>query len=208
MNRIIIYIDGSSKLHLPNKPGTCAYVVVSKQEVIHSKAFRYYNTTNNRMEIEGLSQALLYVKNNISPTVQVEIYTDSEYVRKGISEWVKKWKSNGWKTANKSPVLNQDLWEKLDDLYTKMENVHINWCKGHAGNKFNEEADRLCTEAYKKTVKEPEKVIEKKSEITAKKFLLDRLWPKTSEEYREAFWISNLNSVQQIVEIMEKYKQL
>lgn len=157
MKRVVIYTDGSTKLHLPNKPGTCSYVVVSKQEVIHSKAFRYYNTTNNRMEIEGLYQALKYVGNTIGRNVEVVIYTDSTYVRDGLLKWIKNWKNNGWKTSEKKDVLNKDLWIKLDEVYTSMSNVQLEWCKGHSVNKWNNLADKLCSEAYTKAVREPEK---------------------------------------------------
>lgn len=153
-----IYIDGSSKLHLDNKPGTCAYVVVENEQVLHQKAFRYENTTNNRMELCGLDQALGYIMNNIGRAVDVTIYTDSQYVRKGILEWVDKWKQNGWKTATGKDVLNADLWQPLHHLYHSINNIKLEWCKGHvSSNKFNNIADKLCTEAYTKAVREPEK---------------------------------------------------
>ncbi|HEY0339476.1 MAG TPA: ribonuclease HI, partial [Steroidobacteraceae bacterium] len=99
-------------------------------------------TTNNRMELTAVIRALESLKR---PSEAV-IYTDSEYVRKGITEWVKNWKARGWKTADRKPVKNQDLWERLDTL-TAGHKIEWRWVKGHAGVPGNERVDRLANEA-------------------------------------------------------------
>ena len=95
-------------------------------------------TTNNRMELTAVIEALASLKR----TCEVTIYTDSEYVRKGITEWMPGWKSRGWKTADKKPVKNVDLWQRLDALRV-LHTVHWRWVKGHAGDPGNERADEL-----------------------------------------------------------------
>ena len=95
-------------------------------------------TTNNRMELMAVIRAMEALKR---PS-RVRVYTDSQYVHKGISEWVHKWKRNGWKTAAKEPVKNEDLWKRLDELRGEHE-VEWHWVKGHAGHPENERADAL-----------------------------------------------------------------
>ena len=95
-------------------------------------------TTNNRMELQAAIEALLAVK----PGVPVAIHTDSTYVRDGITSWIGKWKRNGWKTAARKPVKNEDLWRRLDEL-TQARAVSWHWVKGHAGDPGNERADEL-----------------------------------------------------------------
>jgi ribonuclease HI len=95
-------------------------------------------TTNNRMELTAVIEALASLKR----TCEVTLYTDSEYVRKGITEWIGGWKQRGWKTADKKPVKNVDLWQRLDALRA-LHQVHWRWVKGHAGDPGNERADQL-----------------------------------------------------------------
>ena len=102
------------------------------------------NTTNNRMEILAAIMALKKIKSNS----QITIYTDSIYVKNGITEWMFNWKKNDWKTASKKPVKNKDLWIKLDKLCEKNK-VSWKWVKGHATNKYNNLADQLATSAIK-----------------------------------------------------------
>ena len=99
-------------------------------------------TTNNRMELMAAIQALETLKE----TCTVQLYTDSTYVRHGILEWLRSWKARGWKTADKKPVKNQDLWERLDAAAAR-HRVEWHWVKGHAGHPGNEAADRLANEA-------------------------------------------------------------
>ena len=95
-------------------------------------------TTNNRMELMAVIRALEALKRRSL----VRVYTDSQYVQKGISEWVRKWKRNGWKTAERKPVKNDDLWRQLDEL-AQQHDIEWHWVRGHAGHPENERADRL-----------------------------------------------------------------
>lgn len=99
-------------------------------------------TTNNRMELTAVIRALEALKR---PS-ELRIFTDSEYVRRGITEWVKSWKARGWKTADRKPVKNQDLWERLDELVIPHK-IEWRWVKGHSGIPGNERVDRLANEA-------------------------------------------------------------
>jgi ribonuclease HI len=99
------------------------------------------HTTNNRMELMAAISALEALKR---PST-VEMHTDSQYVQQGISQWITKWKRNGWKTADKKPVKNVDLWQRLDDAL-KRHQVRWHWVKGHAGHSMNERADQLARE--------------------------------------------------------------
>jgi ribonuclease HI len=100
------------------------------------------HTTNNRMELMAAISALEALKR---PST-VEMHTDSQYVQQGISQWITKWKRNGWKTADKKPVKNVDLWQRLDAAM-QQHNVKWHWVKGHAGHELNERADRLAVAA-------------------------------------------------------------
>ncbi len=98
-------------------------------------------TTNNRMELTAAIKAL-----SVAPEgAQVSLYTDSQYVKNGVTQWMKRWKQNGWRTANNKPVKNQDLWEDLDAVSTA-RNIDWHWVKGHAGHPENERADALARE--------------------------------------------------------------
>ncbi len=99
-------------------------------------------TTNNRMELMAAIQALEALKR----PVEIHITTDSQYVRKGITEWLANWKRNGWRTAAKKPVKNQDLWQRLDAA-TRTHDVHWHWVRGHSGHPENERADALANRA-------------------------------------------------------------
>ena len=96
------------------------------------------STTNNRMELMAAIQALEALKR----PCRVELHTDSKYVQQGIKEWIHAWKARGWKTADKKPVKNEDLWRRLDAVRARHD-VDWRWIKGHAGHAFNERADEL-----------------------------------------------------------------
>ncbi|MEA3399145.1 MAG: ribonuclease HI [Patescibacteria group bacterium] len=132
-----IYTDGSS-INNPG-PGGWGVVVVSSNKTIAEYGGSEKKTTNNRMELVGAIEALKYC---LSYEVKAKIYVDSEYVLKGITEWILNWEKNGWKTANKKPVLNKDLWQELSFLQKECDVV---WKKieAHAGHKFNEKADGI-----------------------------------------------------------------
>lgn len=96
------------------------------------------HTTNNRMELTAVIRALAAIRRK----VPVEVHTDSQYVQKGITEWLPAWKRRGWKTADRKPVRNEDLWRELDALAATMD-VRWHWVRGHAGHPENERADAL-----------------------------------------------------------------
>jgi ribonuclease HI len=95
-------------------------------------------TTNNRMELQAVIEALSSLKRRSN----VRVYTDSQYVQQGISTWIHNWKKRGWKTADKKPVKNADLWRRLDALAAE-HNIEWKWVRGHAGHEGNERADAL-----------------------------------------------------------------
>jgi len=99
-------------------------------------------TTNNRMELTAVIEALAALKR----PVKARIYTDSQYVRLGILEWIGNWKKRGWKTADRKPVKNQDLWQRLDEL-AALHELEWHWVKGHSGVPGNERCDALANEA-------------------------------------------------------------
>lgn len=99
-------------------------------------------TTNNRMELTAVIKALEALKK----ASRVEIYTDSQYVQKGITEWIEGWKARNWKNAAKKPVKNKDLWQELDELQ-QQHDISFHWVKGHAGHPENERADALAVAA-------------------------------------------------------------
>ena len=102
------------------------------------------NTTNNRMEMMAVIKALKY----IDTKSKINLYTDSKYVKEGITNWIIGWKKNNWKNSQKKDVKNKDLWIELDSLSLK-HNINWNWVKGHSGNIENDIADKLATEAIK-----------------------------------------------------------
>ena len=144
MKKVVIYTDGAC-LGNPGKGGW-AYVRLNEEgsEVAHG-AGKSSDTTNNRMELMGPIRALekLLESEPDCKDLDVEIFTDSQYVQKGISEWIKGWKVKGWFGSNKKPVKNKDLWVLLDSLPPKFGKVTFTWVKGHAGNKWNEYVDNL-----------------------------------------------------------------
>jgi ribonuclease HI len=137
LNRVIIYTDGACK----GNPGPGGWGVflqsgASEKELWGGEP----ETTNNRMELTAVIEALKALKR----PCDVLLYLDSEYVRKGITEWLPGWKARGWKTAAKQPVKNVDLWQALDALVQGGgHRIDWRWVKGHAGDPGNERADRL-----------------------------------------------------------------
>ena len=133
---IKVYTDGACKGN-PGPGGWGVYIQSNEDE----KELYGGNpeTTNNQMEMQAALEALKHLKDEDGV---IELYTDSNYLRQGITEWIHKWKTNNWKTAAKKPVANRDLWIEISDLNEKM-NVQWNWVKGHAGDPGNERADEL-----------------------------------------------------------------
>lgn len=133
--KVILYTDGACK----GNPGPGGWGVVLRYgETCKTMHGGEANTTNNRMELMAAIRGLAALKRSCA----VELYTDSQYVRKGITEWMAGWKRNGWKTAAKKPVKNEDLWRELDTEVARHD-VNWHWVKGHAGIPDNELADEL-----------------------------------------------------------------
>ena len=134
-----IYTDGSC-LGNPGNGGWAA--IISDNREIKKISGSEKNTTNNRMELLAPINALKGMK----PGVEIKIFTDSQYVKNGITEWINTWLANNWKTSKKEDVKNKDLWIKLYNL-NKSLNVQWNWVKAHDGNPMNEEVDFLAKKA-------------------------------------------------------------
>ncbi len=147
MDEIVIYTDGGCS----GNPGPGGWgIVVIADGVAKQLSGGEAMTTNNRMELMAAIIALTVVNNTAGFSERhVTVNIDSQYVKNGITTWIKGWKTKGWKTADKKPVKNQDLWVKLDELNSKL-NVTWNWVKGHAGIQYNEICDSLCQEQIKK----------------------------------------------------------
>jgi ribonuclease HI len=135
MEKVEIFTDGACKGN-PGPGGWGALLLADghKKELFGGEL----NTTNNRMELKAVIEALTALKR----PCEVVVHTDSQYVQKGISEWIHGWKARGWKTAAKAPVKNVDLWQALDAAQAQ-HNIQWRWVKGHAGHEGNERADAL-----------------------------------------------------------------
>ena len=136
---IKIYTDGSC-LGNPGNGGWAA-IIIEDEKKTHIKGSKK-DTTNNQMELLAPIKAL----QKIPQGSKVEIFTDSKYVKSGITEWILNWKKNGWITANKQPVKNKDLWTELDNMTIAHEIKWI-WVKGHSYDKLNNEVDLIAREA-------------------------------------------------------------
>ncbi len=138
-NKVYIFTDGGCR----GNPGIGGWGALlrygnSEKELFGSEK----DTTNNRMELMAAIQALEALKR----PCEIELTTDSQYVRRGISEWMADWKKRGWKTAAKKPVKNKDLWQRLDEAANKHQ-INWHWVKGHSGHEGNERADELANRA-------------------------------------------------------------
>jgi ribonuclease HI len=143
MKNIHIYTDGSS-LGNPG-PGGWGSVFIINEKIIHELGGGEKNTTNNRMELMAVIETLKYITKNHKKD-NVTIFADSNYVLSGITSWIHNWEKNGWRTANKKQVMNQDLWKELIELIRSYDNK-INWqkVKGHSGHIHNDRADEIAT---------------------------------------------------------------
>ncbi|WP_067817599.1 ribonuclease HI [Actinomadura kijaniata] len=135
---VVVHTDGGCS---PN-PGPGGWGVVLRYgEHVRELCGGESDTTNNRMELMAAIQAL----EHLTRPSFVQVHTDSTYVRQGITQWMRSWKRNGWRTADRKPVKNDDLWRRLDEA-TRRHRVEWFWVKGHAGDPGNERADALATE--------------------------------------------------------------
>ncbi len=134
-NRVTLHTDGACR----GNPGPGGWGAVLEYGDRQKEMYGYDpQTTNNRMEMMAVIESLKALKR----PCDIELYTDSKYVLQGITEWMKGWKKNGWKTAAKKPVKNEDLWRALDEQVARHQ-IDWHWVKGHSGNAGNEKADQL-----------------------------------------------------------------
>ena len=135
MKQVIIYTDGACR----GNPGPGGWGALIRLDAIEKEIFGgQVDTTNNQMELTAAIEGLAALKERCS----VELYTDSKYVMDGITQWIKNWKKNNWRTAAKKDVKNKELWQKLDQLISQHQ-VQLHWVKGHSGDAGNETADLL-----------------------------------------------------------------
>ena len=144
MKKVTIYTDGSS-LGNPGSGGWAAILIYKdiKKEISGNTK----NATNNQMEITAAIKALQSLKSKCD----IDLYTDSQYVKKGITEWIHNWLKNNWRSSNKKPVKNADLWQKLYELTNKHQ-INWHWVKAHNGDQYNEQADQLAYSKAKELV--------------------------------------------------------
>ena len=142
MKHVVIFTDGACS----GNPGPGGWGAILRYRSVEKElSGAEPETTNNRMELMAAIAALEALKE----PVEVDLYTDSEYLKKGITEWLPQWKARGWKTATKKPVKNADLWQRLEAAMAP-HRVRWHWVKGHAGHPENERADALAREAIRR----------------------------------------------------------
>lgn len=160
MSEFKIYTDGSC-LGNPGAGGYAAIIIDesgNREEIVGGEP----ETTNNRMELMAAIVAL----KKVTPDDYIELFTDSSYLKNAFTQgWLFNWKRNGWRTANKKPVLNVDLWRKLDALILN-RSIKFNWVKGHAGNTFNERCDKLARAEAERQKNIPAKKLFKPVQLT------------------------------------------
>ncbi|MDB2325128.1 ribonuclease HI [Alphaproteobacteria bacterium] len=136
---VILHTDGSCL----NNPGAGGWAAVLQwNDNVRELSGGVADTTNNRMELQAVIEGL----NALTRPMEVTLYTDSKYVMNGVTDWMPRWRVNGWKTAAKKPVANQDLWQQLDTALAP-HTVNWNWVKGHSGEPLNERCDELAKAA-------------------------------------------------------------
>lgn len=139
--KVEIYTDGACQ----GNPGPGGWGVILRYKGVEKELSGYVPaTTNNRMELQAAIEGLKVLKR----AVHADLYTDSQYLRDGITKWLPQWKQKGWSLSTKKPVKNKDLWEELDVL-AQQHTVAWHWVRGHAGHPENERADELARQAIK-----------------------------------------------------------
>ncbi len=146
METITIYADGGCSGN-PGPGGWAAIIFDGAEETILSGGAR--NTTNNRMELTAVIRALEEASRRFKAGAALSVYTDSQYVKKGITEWIRKWRTNGWKNSAGDPVKNRDLWSELHELDGTFR-IGWHWVKGHAENEHNNRCDALVQKEIRK----------------------------------------------------------
>jgi len=139
MKRVTIFTDGAC--HGNPGPGGWGAILVAGETRREISGYEP-QTTNNRMEMTAALEAL----GRLREPCEVELYTDSQYLRTGMREWLAKWKRNNWRTADKKPVKNEDLWRQLDAA-AQIHDIHWHWVRGHDGHPENERCDELANAA-------------------------------------------------------------
>jgi ribonuclease HI len=139
--QVVIYTDGACSGN-PGKGGWGA-ILRYGEKIKEISGYNEY-TTNNQMELTAVIEALKILKRQC----KIQIYTDSQYVKNGITTWLRDWKKNNWKNSQKKSIKNKELWEELDKESQK-HNIEWHWVKGHATNEWNNRADKLATSAIK-----------------------------------------------------------
>tara|TARA_B100000965_G_scaffold391221_1_gene399034 strand:- start:507 stop:935 length:429 start_codon:yes stop_codon:yes gene_type:complete len=140
--KYVIYTDGACSGN-PG-PGGWGAVIFDESKKQSNISGKETMTTNNRMELLAPIMAIKSIKEKS----EITVYTDSTYLKNGITDWIKKWEKNGWKSSNNQPVKNIDLWLELNKLCSEHK-ISWNWVEGHSNNEFNNLADKLATEAIK-----------------------------------------------------------
>ncbi len=146
LNEVVIYTDGACK----GNPGPGGWGAWLKSGASEKELFGgELNTTNNRMELTAVIEGLAALKR----PCKVLLYLDSQYVRQGITEWIRGWKAKGWITSTKQPVKNVELWKRLDELVEKSgHQIEWRWVKGHSGDPGNERADALANKGVERAL--------------------------------------------------------
>jgi len=146
LNEVVIYTDGACK----GNPGPGGWGAWLKSGATEKELFGgELNTTNNRMELTAVIEGLAALKR----PCKVLLYLDSQYVRMGITEWIRGWKAKGWRTSTKQPVKNVELWQRLDKLVAEGgHEIEWRWVKGHSGDPGNERADMLANKGVDKAL--------------------------------------------------------
>ncbi|MFA6336285.1 MAG: ribonuclease HI [Bacteroidales bacterium] len=147
--RLELYADGACS----GNPGPGGWAFVLRDTTISNRTMELSggvkDTTNNRMELTAVIEGLKVVNSNVS----IKVITDSNYVVCGMTEWMPNWLKNNWRTKDKKPVKNVDLWKELLELSKKFTKIDFEWTRGHNGHEYNERCDRLAVEGYQKYLK-------------------------------------------------------
>ena len=145
MTKVVIHTDGACK----GNPGPGGWgALIDRDGSIEELSGGEHATTNNRMEMTAVIRAL----ESLAPGTDIALYTDSQYVKNGIETWIHGWKKNGWKTADRKPVKNSDLWRELDTLAAR-HRISWHWVRGHNAHPGNERADALANEGVLQAIK-------------------------------------------------------
>ena len=198
-----IYTDGGCH----SSTGTGGWAAIIKIEGYRTISLSggEKNTTNNRMELTAAIKALEFMLAKEVPTEHIEFTSDSKYVVNGITQWVPGWKNKGWITSADEPVVNRDLWERLDELNAKLD-ISWNWVKGHAGDEINEQCDYL-TQVEIAKIDEPNKILNEPKIPTAFKAELtkDLLKAKSVSIKKDPFTVTvkktelSMNEIKKLV---------